>query len=160
MLTVAGHTAAAGSVDAIGLAVTTVVAVGLGAAVTSRPLRFSRLLVVLLAGQGLLHLLLTVSSSHAHGSPAAGPSGITMAGGHVLAAAIAAKLVTHADDLITRWTGLLGARLGWRRPALAIPESGPADLIPAFTPGASRPDALVHDVSRRGPPAARALVHA
>ena len=54
-----GHTAGGGMVDPLGLVLVSAMAVALGAAVSARPWGVRPLVVVLLAGQGLLHLVRT-----------------------------------------------------------------------------------------------------
>lgn len=152
LLTLAGHTAGGGRVDLLGLALVSLLSVGLAVATTAGRPSMPRLLVVLLAGQALLHLVLTFAAAHAaHG--AGHPSTAAMIGGHVLAAGVAALLVSHADGLIARWIAFVSAVIGPRvRPALEPTGAASSSIAPA-PHSLSHLNALLHQVVRRGPPA-------
>lgn len=158
ILTVAGHLAGGGGIDPVGTSLVTVLALGLGWAVSAGALPPVRLLAVLVAGQAFLHLVLTFSAGHAHGTASA--STTTMIAGHVVAAVVAAVLVRTADQLIDRWSALLAALLGtpWS-PALPVTRSQGSTV-----PVSVRADIgllhLEHRVHRRGPPTAAVLLTA
>jgi hypothetical protein len=152
LLTLAGHTAGGDRVDPLGLALVSLLSVGLAVATTAGRSTLPRLLAVLLAGQALLHLVLTFTAGHAaHG--VGHPSTAAMIGGHVLAAGAAAVLVSHADGLIARWIAFVTAVIGPRvRPALEPTGAAPESIAPAPHPLVHL-NALLHQVVRRGPPA-------
>ena len=152
VLTLAGHTAAGGALDVIGVGVTAIVAFALAAALSARPLPVPVLLAVLLAGQGLLHVLLTLSADHAHAAAGAPIAPAAMAGAHALAAIVAAALLTYADRLAARWQAFLGTVLGASTLSLPTPAVPPrAGIAPAdVTAGVLV--LLLHGVIRRGPP--------
>lgn len=135
----------------MGTALVVLLALALGWALSAGPLPLLRLLVVLLAGQGFLHLVLTFASGHAHGPATVSTS--SMIGGHAVAAMIAAVLVRHADLLIDRWGALLAAVIGAEPPRTCVPRAALTTVVPddARTPG--RLLRLEHRVHRRGPPA-------
>jgi hypothetical protein len=157
VLTLAGHTAGMGRVDPLGVTLVAVLASMLALVTSGRSVGLGRLLALLLAGQGLLHLILAFTSSH-HGHPAiGGPSASAMLAGHGLAAVIAAVVVRHADDLIDRWGVLVGTAVGRRRPT-TLRIVGPVSpmRIPA-APMAGIREHLEHPVARRGPPTSAVL---
>ena len=153
VLTVAGHTGAGGAApDAVGLAAVMVLALGLTVATSARPPRPLRLLGFLLGGQALLHVVLTMSGTHGHTASIAGPSTAAMIGAHVAAGLVATVVLLHADDLIDRWQTLLLTALG------VVPAEPPtiaaARPVEVAHASARSLDALLHQVVRRGPPAA------
>jgi hypothetical protein len=152
-LTLAGHTAAHGSLDPLGTALVVVLSCALAAAVSGQRRSPIRLLAVLLGGQALLHLILTFTSEHAHAGGAISPSAATMTTAHVIAAVVATILILRADTLAARWSAFLSSVLG-RRLRMLLP---PSDLEPTLGPtgsGSPRLQSLLHDVVRRGPPMA------
>ena len=153
VLTAAGHTAAGGAApDAVGLAAVLVLALGLTVATSARPPRPLRLLAFLLGGQALLHVVLTMTGAHGHAASAGGPSTAAMLGAHLAAGLVATVVLLHADDLIDRWQTLLLTALGVvPAGAPTIASSRPVEVAQA--PSGSL-DALLHQVVRRGPPAA------
>jgi hypothetical protein len=152
LLTLAGHTAGGGRIDPLGLALVSLLSVGLAVATSAGRSSLPRLLALLVAGQALLHLVLTFTAGHAAHS-AGHPSTAAMVGGHVLAAGAAAVLVSHADGLLARWIAFVSAVIGPRvRPALQPAGAAPAPIAPVpHSP--SHLNALLHQVVRRGPPA-------
>lgn len=150
VLTLAGHTAGQGSLSATSIVLVALVSTGLALAATRRPLTWPRALLVLLAGQALLHMLMTFTAGHGHAS-----SGIDvplMIVGHVAAAALAAGVLMHADDLLARWSAFLAATVGSASLILAEPLSAPCTVLPTTEGGRASHVALRHDVIRRGPP--------
>ncbi len=152
VLTVAGHTAAQGSIDAVGVVVTAAISVALGLSVTRGPLGFPRLLAFLLAGQALLHVVLAFASAHSHGTAVGAPSTAAMVAGHVLAAIVAAMVVCHADGLMARWSALLGSTLGWSRPVPVRPARPMDAVLPYVEDRGLVLRHLDHRLQRRGPP--------
>ena len=152
VLTLAGHTAAGGALDVVGAGITAVVALALAVALSARALSFPLLLTVLLAGQGLLHVLVTLNAGHAHA--AAGPSAdpAVMVAAHALAALVAAALITHADHLATRWQAFLSTVLGASVPSLPTPTLPTRTGVPRADSTAGALVLLLHGVIRRGPP--------
>jgi hypothetical protein len=152
LLTLAGHTAGGGRVDLVGLALVSLLSVGLAVATTARPPSLTRLLAVLLAGQALLHLVLTFAAGHeAHGTTHLPTT--AMVGAHVLAGVAAALLVRHADGLLARWADFVTAVIGPQvRPALEPLESASTSVTSAAR-SLLQLDVLLHQVVRRGPPA-------
>lgn len=160
LLTISGHTAGGGSVDMLGLAIVGALSVGLSVSATARPLRLPRLLTVLVAGQVLLHLVLTFTAGHAaHGAPSL-PFG-AMVVGHGVAALMAALVVLHADGLVSRWIAFVSAVLGPRPRPVAPAHGGAASSAnaPALRSLVGK-DELLHQVVRRGPPAGMHLLPA
>lgn len=150
-LTLAGHAAGQGAFDALGVALVLLLSTGLGLAMGGRRLGFAQVLGALIAGQLLLHAILTFTSAHHAGATPFGTTAMLV--GHVTAAVIAATVVVHSDGLIARWASLLAALLGSRplSPArLALPRQECA--VAQDTPVPTR--LLHHVVSRRGPPRA------
>jgi hypothetical protein len=152
VLTLAGHTSAGGALDVVGAGVTAVVAVALAVALSARALSFPLLLAVLLAGQGLLHVLVTITAGHAHAG--AGPSShpVVMVAAHALAALVAAVLITHADRLAARWQAFLSTVLGASVPPLPTPAMPPNAGVARATSVDAVLILLMHGVIRRGPP--------
>ncbi len=153
MLTLAGHTAAGGAADAVGLILVTGLAVVLGWALSTVRLGPARVFGVLVGGQALLHLVLTITSAHGHGGAAAGPSAHAMVAAHLVAALLATAVIVHADGIAAAWQAFLSVLLGtpWT-PALAV-EGRPSDRsITAPGPSPAR-RFLTDQVVRRGPPA-------
>lgn len=152
VLTLAGHTSAGGALDVVGAGITAVVAFALAVALSARALSFPLLLAVLLAGQGLLHVLVTITAGHAHA--AAGPSThpAVMVVAHALAALVAAALITHADHLAARWQAFLATVLGASVLLLPTPTLPPRRGIARATSADAMLVLLMHGVIRRGPP--------
>ena len=155
VLTLAGHTAGGGAVDAFGLLLVGVVSVALAAALSARRLSTPMLLGVLLAGQAFLHVLVTMSAGHAH----AGPSlpATMMVGAHVLAAGVAAVLIAHADGLAARWQAFLPTVIGAAEPPVVRLASAATPLVIRRTDSRAALVLLLHGVVRRGPPASAVL---
>lgn len=150
MLTVAGHTAGGGALDALGIGIALVLSIGLAAALSARALSVPALIAVLLAGQGFLHLVVSFSAAHAHG--ASSMSTTAMLAGHAVAGVVAAVLIAHADSLAARWRAFLATVIG-----ATSPRTSPVAATAASTamPGPGSRIALVlllHGVVRRGPP--------
>jgi len=153
LLTIAGHTAGRGALpDLLGLGIVAGLSYGLAHATSAVRTSPARLLAFLIAGQALLHVVLTVSSPHAHGVAAGGADPTAMALGHVVAAAIAAVVLTHADEVVERWLAFLSALLGsaWT-PAGAVP-AGPGGSAPTDPPRPRVIDTILRQAPRRGPP--------
>lgn len=152
-LTLAGHTAAGGALDAMGTALVVALALAFGSATVRVRLPLALLLGVLAAGQGLLHLILTVAGSHAHAAAvtATAPSPSTMLLAHTFATLLAAAVILRIDGLVERWLRFVRAVLGWAMHLAPVPA---AHSTAAVT-GHDIPIALLvlrHGVSRRGPP--------
>lgn len=151
VLTLAGHTAGSGTVDALGVGIVAVLSIALAAALSARTLALPALTAVLLAGQGFLHLVVSLSAAHPHS--ASGTSSAAMLAGHTVAGVVAALVIAHADRLAARWQAFLATVIGTARPrsnAVAHP------IAPATTEGHDPRVILVlllHGVVRRGPPA-------
>jgi hypothetical protein len=152
VLSLAGHAAGGGGVDPVGLAIVVLLSGLLGAALAGRSLSWLKLTALLVAGQGLLHLMMTFTSSHAHAGGEHGASAMVIA--HVCAAGLAALVIRNADDLIGRWASFLRAAIAaWRlapaRPALRteLLRQVRAAAVPSTT-------ALHRGLRRRGPPVA------
>lgn len=150
ILTLAGHAAGGGALDPVGLVVVLLVSALLGSAVSRRPLPLPALAVLLVAGQGLLHLLMTFTASHAHAGPER--PALLMLATHVGAAGVAALVIRYADELICRWIDFFDAAIrAWKLAAV------PVILRPA---PAAQPSAhalapmtmLARGLTRRGPP--------
>jgi hypothetical protein len=152
VLTLAGHTSAGGALDVVGVGITALVALALAVALSARALSFPLLLAVLLAGQGLLHVLVTITAGHAHA--AAGPSTdpVVMVVAHALAALVAAALITYADHLAARWQAFLATVLGASVPSLPTPSLSTRTGVPRADSAAGALVLLLHGVVRRGPP--------
>ena len=154
VLTIAGHTAGGGGLpDPTGLLVVTGLAFGLAYAISAHHVASTRLLAFLLAGQAFLHLVLTFSSAHAHSMGAAAPDARAMIAGHVVAAILAAGLLTHSDTLIDRWLAFLRAVLGTPPPESAPMIRLTGQTTPAPAPCSRLRDSLLRQDTRRGPPA-------
>lgn len=149
ILTLAGHTAAAGMLPALGAVIIAAApALALTLAVGGRRRSLAWLTVYLLLGQVLLHVVLSAASGHAH---ALLPSG-SMVLAHVIASVLAAIAFCQGEQLAARWAAYLGQALG--APALPLPSFRPL-LVPAPV-GPADPavgSVLTHHVARRGPPA-------
>jgi hypothetical protein len=157
LLTVSGHTAGGGGVDVLGLAIVTVLSAGLAISTTTRSLSLPRLLAVLVAGQVLLHLVLTFTAGHAAHGSAALPLG-AMVAGHAAAALVAALVVRHADALIARWIAFVSTVLGPRPGAVVMVPAAPTSLTAPAVRALVRLQGLLHQVVRRGPPAGTLLL--
>lgn len=143
-----------------GLSLVAVLSLGLGVATSARSPRLPQLLALLVAGQALLHLVLTFTTGHSGHEGSGGLPASAMVGGHLIAATVAAVLVRHADDLLDRWAALVSAALGaWARPTV-VPRRASAS-VPA-PPGnqLTHLSSLLHQVVRRGPPAGMHLTPA
>lgn len=150
VLTLAGHTAGHGALDLLGVGLVGVLAIGFGTAMSGRRLTGPSVLGVLLAGQLLLHLILTFTSTH-HAAASATVTPL-MVIGHTVAALVATLVVLQADSLIRAWLRLLAATIGAGRPAPLHPERPRALPMPSPLPvGAAI--LLRHRLVRRGPPA-------
>jgi hypothetical protein len=157
VLTLAGHTAADGAVDAVGVAVTTAVSLGLARALATRTRSVPALVGILLAGQALLHVVLTVATGHAsHGGAGGAMPASVMIVAHAAAAVVAAVLIGHADSVAAAWRRFTRTLLGGPLPSSpsgpAFPGGLPSDAAPI-----SSSVRLRHHVIRRGPPVSVAL---
>ncbi len=76
-----------------------------------------------------------------------------MIAGHVVAAILAAGLLTHSDALIDRWLAFLNAVLGTPAPGSAPTSRGTGQPTPAPAPSSRLLDSLLRQDTRRGPPA-------
>lgn len=157
-LTLAGHTAGSGTLDGLGTSIVLLLSIGLALAAASprrHRLRWAPVLGVLLAGQALLHLVLTFTSAHAHGGMATTIDPGAMVAGHVIAAVLAATLIVLADQLIVAWNAFLRAVIGERAWILVEPSGRTAQrLVLEDSSPLSDESPLRHDVIRRGPPVA------
>lgn len=159
LLTISGHTAGGGSVDLLGLAIVAVLSVGLAVSTTATSLSLPRLLTVLVAGQLLLHVVLTFTAGHtAHG--AASPPMGAMVAGHAIAALVAALVVRHADLLVARWIAFVSTMLGTMPRPAARALGLPIAASTAADRALNHLDALLDQVVRRGPPAGMDLLPA
>jgi hypothetical protein len=141
ILTVAGHCLAEGALPSpASIVLVSAVMTALASTVSGRAPRFWPLLLVVLGAQVLGHLVLSLSSHHAHGATPA------MAALHAGAAALSVPVLLHADWLAERWAAFW-ACLSRPRPALiALPVAG-AVLI---APGPARIPDSSHSRSLRG----------
>lgn len=155
VLTLAGHTAGHGSLDLLGIGVVVALAAGFGTALGTRRLTPVRVLSVLLAGQLLLHVVLTFTSAHHAVAPTT--STPLMVLGHVVAAVVATAVVVRADALIRAWQRFLAAVLGHAVPRAETPGR---PVTPPVSTISEHPTALLlrHGLSRRGPPVCPVLV--
>jgi hypothetical protein len=159
VLTVAGHTAGGGSVDVLGLSLVVVLSFGLGMATSARSPRLPQLLAVLVAGQGLLHLVLTFTTGHS-GHEGGGLPASAMVGGHLIAAAVAAVAIRHADRLLDRWAVLVSTVLGSGTLRTIVPRDASAAVLARPALPLTELASLLHQVVRRGPPAGMHLTPA
>lgn len=154
LLTLLGHSAGGGALpDLTGLSVAMVLALALGVAVAGRRRGLPALLALLVAGQVLLHLVLSVTA-HAHG----GSLNLTMLVSHLGAAVLAALVIDRGEDLVARWAAYLAQAIGVVELVPARPTVLPSRAI--ATSSADRHTvALEHHVVRRGPPTRLATLH-
>ncbi len=153
-LTVTGHAGAGGGLPDLGGAVVLgVLAAGLGSAVASRRLRVLPVLALLLLGQVLGHVVLTVAGHH--GAPA-GPSPWLMVAAHGGAALGTAVVLVRCDRLLDRWLTLWATVLGTPAHPAALIGAAPA-VQPAGAPPLVTVRVLRHLLVRRGPPAPAVL---
>lgn len=155
-LTLAGHTAAGGALDLMGTALVVTLALAFGSATARIRLPLIPLLALLAAGQVMLHLILAVAGSHAHGSAAPVAETSTMLLAHALATVGAAAAILGVDGLVERWLVLLRSALGWALHLAPVPVAHPAGALADH----DTPTTLLvlrHGVIRRGPPRPRAL---
>lgn len=149
VLTLVGHAAGHGALDIVGVGVVSLLAIGFGAALSARRLTPRLVLGVLLAGQLLLHVVLTFTSAH-H----AGASSIStpfMVAGHVVAAVVATGVVLQADALVRAWRRFLTSVLGGAARTTHRPAGQATPVVPAARAWGHLP-VLLHIVVRRGPP--------
>lgn len=152
LLTVGGHAAAGGGLPGpFGVAIVALLATGVSQVLAPRRLRIAPVLGLLLAGQGLAHVVLSVTGHHATTS-AGGPGAAPMLGAHVVAAIVAAVVLARSDELVDRWLTLAATVLGTPLPVLAdLPRAVVRRPERSRTPGLT--DSLLHHAGRRGPPA-------
>jgi hypothetical protein len=155
VLTLAGHTAGGGSVDMLGLAIAATLSLGLAASATRRRITWSRTWIALLAGQALLHVILTFTSGHAHGTTTTNVHAMVL--GHVIASLLAAVLVVHADAVMDRWSAYLSAAIGAVAPPFSEPQAPPARPIVTLVASTPALRHMRHRLIRRGPPPRFAL---
>ncbi len=150
VLTLGGHTAGAGTLPSpAGLVLVCSVSFALTYAVSDRRRGLIWLLAYLLGSQALLHVLLSFTAGHQHGSALLPPP--AMLAGHALAAFVATFLLAHADGLLERWLLLLSHALGAPRLGNG-PGRAPANVRARHRARAELLCALLHHVERRGPP--------
>ena len=149
VLTLVGHTAGHGALDALGIGLTVLLATGLATATSRRRLTPGTVLGVLLAGQLLLHVVLTFTSAHHSGAPSI--STPLMVLGHVIAAVVATGVVMSADALVRAWMRFLAAIIGRAVPRTTLPAA-PAHQPLSHLVAKLEATRLRHDVVRRGPP--------
>ncbi len=125
--------------------------VGLGAALSGTALRPVPVLALLLVGQGLAHLVLSVTAHHPGPGGGAGP--VPMVAAHVTAAAGAAVLISYTDELVGRWLTFWASVLGAPRPLVVTPQRRPAP-VGGYHHHVGAPVAARYHVTRRGPPVA------
>lgn len=152
LLTIGGHAAAGGGLPGpVGVAIVALLATGVSQVLAPRRLRIASVLGLLLAGQGLAHVVLSVTGHHATTS-AGGPGAAPMLGAHVVAAIVAAVVLARSDELVDRWLTLAATVLGTPLPVLAdLPRAVVRRPERSRTPGLT--DSLLHHAGRRGPPA-------
>ena len=153
LLTLLGHTAGGGSLPGLtGGVVTMVLALALGMAVAGRRRGLPALIALLILGQALMHLVLSVTT-HAHAETTS-----AMLVGHLVAAVLAAAVVDRGEQIAARWLAYLAQAIG----GLDVVLVQPARLAPARS-RAIRVDrsgaCIVHHVVRRGPPVGFAPLH-
>lgn len=151
ILTIAGHTAAGGSVELAGLLLVTVLALLLGSAVSGARLNAFGVLGVLLSGQALLHLVMTFTA-HPHAAGDAGWSSTAMVAAHVVAAVLATGIIVHADDLAAAWQRFLSVILGADPIRHLVVTSPVTAVAPEQNHATALTGVLVGQVVRRGPP--------
>lgn len=149
ILTLAGHTAGEGALSLTSIVLVALVSTGLAIAASRRPLTWPRAMLILLAGQALLHVLMTFTAGHGHATAIDVP---LMIMSHVAAAAIAAAVLMHADGLLARWSAFIAATVGTVPLILVEPHEAPSALLPIPEGARESHDALRHGVVRRGPP--------
>ncbi|MBI1352040.1 MAG: hypothetical protein GC156_13085 [Actinomycetales bacterium] len=151
-LTLAGHTAAGGGADALGISLVVLLSALLGSTLSQSRLRPVAVLAVLLGGQFLLHVILSFTAAHGHGHHGALlPSG-GMLIAHLTAAVVATVLIIHGDRLADAWLRFLSVLLGVtvEAAAAAVPVPGSAPRPAAA--GARPSDFVLGVLVRRGPP--------
>ncbi len=152
LLTVLGHTAGGQSTmaDATSLVILWPLAVAFSLLAASTRRSAGWLFAFAVAVQALFHVLMSVMSAHApHGAP--GLPSPTMITGHLVAAALAAVVLAHGDNVMHRWLRFIGA--------LAREILLPAIATPTHSVSAHRPPVLLQirsilssAICRRGPP--------
>lgn len=150
VLTLAGHTAGQGPLSLTSVVLVALLSTGLALAATRRPLTWARASLVLLAGQALLHMVMTFTAGHGHSS--AGIDAPLMVMSHAAAAAVAVGVLMHADGLLARWSAFLAAAVGAVTLVLAEPTAAPCPVLPIPEGARESHDDLRHGVVRRGPP--------
>ena len=149
--TASGHTGSHGALpDGGTLIVAAALCVALARAVAVLRLGLMRLALLLLAAQGLLHIVMAVG----HHSPAG--SGLAMLAAHLGAAIAAAAVILSADRILDAWTRFTRSLLGGPSLTQRAVTSGravPLDASAAFL----RSALFDHCMVRRGPPLSAAL---
>ena len=108
------------------------------------------LLGYLLAGQVLLHVVMSAMGHHAF----AFIPDTQMLAAHIAAAAVAAVLFAKSEALASRWMAAARRMLG--APELALPQLGVASNVPVQQAEISwREESFLAVVSGRGPPLSR-----
>lgn len=153
VLTLLGHTAGGAALPSLGgTLMATVLAVALGMAVAGRRRSLPTLIVLLIVGQFLMHLVLSVTT-HAHTGTT-----VAMLAGHLVAAMLAAAVVDRGEQAAARWLAYLAQAIG----GLELVPVEPARLAPSRTraiPVDRGNTSIAHHVVRRGPPVLRASLH-
>ncbi|MEQ7123051.1 hypothetical protein ABN034_00900 [Actinopolymorpha sp. B11F2] len=162
MLALAGHVIGGGDVPKAHTWVAVAVLTGAGFSVLAdRQRSFGQVLAGAVAAQAGFHLAFSLTGPGAgdHAQPAAGgshgmglPTDLAMVGGHLLAAAGTAALVTHGDTVLWSLVELLGLV---RMPPLGAPLVVTVPCSPAPSPpDLPRPGASLcaRAHPRRGPP--------
>lgn len=157
VVTAAAHTAGGGAVDLLSAAVVLALSVALASGVAARRLSTTRLIAAVLGAQAVLHLVMTVSGSHAHHTGHGSAAPMVLA--HVLAAIATAFIVVRADSVVAAWARLVDTALGT---TLTLPPVPAAHGTPirGDSPDLTVLHALLHRVERRGPPRVLLTQHA
>ena len=148
LVTVLGHSAAAGSLPTMtGLLGAAAVSAALAFAVADRRRSAPWLFGYLLAGQVLLHVVMSAMGHHAF---ALIPD-TQMLAAHIAAAGVAAVLFAKSEELAMRWMAAARRILG--APALVLPEVQAEASVPVLQAPVSWRDALcLSAASGRAPP--------
>jgi hypothetical protein len=148
LVSVLGHSAAAGSLPALtGLLGAAAVSTALAFAVADRRRSALWLFGYLLAGQVLLHVVMSAMGHHAFALIPDTP----MLAAHIAAAGVAAVLFAKSEALAMRWMAAARRILG--APALVLPEVQAEASVPVLQHPVSWRDALcMSAASGRAPP--------
>lgn len=156
----AGHAAGGSLVEGPGLVLAAGAAVLVGIALSDREWRLPRLLVVLAAGQALMHLAMTAGHGAAAHGPArdgvglasgGSPAAWQMLAGHAIALVVTAVVLRRGEDLVWRVAASLGSVLVGPMARSGRPARAPGTPLIGLL-GLRSHDVVRHAVVRRGPP--------